>query len=80
MSNAATRRALPLLTSRNATPKGFVHALLRLPIVLLDLLIDSQQRAEERAAMTELTSHQRRDVGLTAEQLETMARKLRWVR
>ncbi len=80
MSNAASRRTFPLQTSLNASPKGFVHALLRLPIVVLDLLTDWQQQAEERAAMTRLTGHQRRDVGLTAEQLDAMAGKAHWVR
>ncbi|WP_299391178.1 DUF1127 domain-containing protein [Pelagibius sp.] len=57
-----------------------LKAVLRLPLTLLDLMIDWQQRSEERAAITELSPHQRRDIGLSQEDLFEMAAKLRWTR
>ena len=80
MSNAVSQKTIPLLTGPRFTPKGLIHSLLRLPIALLDLMIDWQQHAEERAMMTRLSDHQRRDIGLTGEQLTAMAQKARWSR
>jgi len=57
-----------------------LKAVLRLPLTLLDLMIDWQQRSEERAAITELSPHQRRDIGLSQEDLLETAAKPRWMR
>ena len=80
MSNAVTRGATTLPSSPKVTHGGLLKALLRLPIVLLDLMIDWQLRAEERASMTEMSEHQLRDVGLTAEDIRQMAAKPHWSR
>lgn len=90
MANAVSRRPSPVLGAQPAglaptgvTPGGFtdvLKAVLRLPVTLLDLMIDWQQRSEERAAITQLSPHQRRDIGLSQEDLLEMAAKLRWTR
>lgn len=78
MSNAITRRSAPNFTGHGLP--GLLSTVLRLPVVFLDLMIDWQQRSEERAAMRHLSRHQRRDVGLTTEMLQSMAGKARWIR
>ena len=80
MTNAVSRRNAPLLTGHGGAPTGLLTAALRLPVVVLDEIAAWQQRSEERAAMTDLSSQQRRDIGLTAAQLEAMAGKVRWSR
>ena len=85
MSNAVSRRPSPVLGAQPAglAPAGLtdvLKAVLRLPLTLLDLMIDWQQRSEERAAITQLSPHQRRDIGLSQEDLLEMAAKLRWTR
>lgn len=85
MSNAVSRRPSPVLGTQPAglAPTGLadvLKAVLRLPLTLLDLMIDWQQRSEERAAITQLSPHQRRDVGLSQEDLLETAAKLRWTR
>ena len=80
MSNAVSRRPSPVLGAQSAGVADILKAVLRLPLTLLDLMIDWQQRSEERAAITELSPHQRRDIGLAQEDLLEMAAKLRWTR
>ena len=80
MSNAVIRGATALPSSPKVTHGGLLKALLRLPIVLLDLMIDWQLRAEERASMTNLSDSQLRDVGLTADDMRQMAAKPHWSR
>ncbi len=80
MSNAVSRRPSPVLGAQPAGVADILKAVLRLPLTLLDLMIDWQQRSEERAAITELSPHQRRDIGLSQEDLLEMAAKLRWTR
>ncbi|WP_299620709.1 DUF1127 domain-containing protein [Pelagibius sp.] len=80
MSNAVTKGAALLPSSPKVTHGGLLKALLRAPVLLLDLMIDWQLRAEERASLTQLNDHQLRDVGLTAEDMRAMAAKPHWSR
>lgn len=81
MSNAAIQKSSPLLVSgRGRASGGLLGALLRLPVVLLDLMIDWQQSSEERATMANLSGRQLRDIGLSAESMKAMAARARWER
>ncbi len=81
MSNAAIQKSSPLLVSgRSRASGGLLVSLLRLPVMLLDLMIDWQQSSEERATMTNLSGRQLRDIGLSAEAMQRMAAKVRWNR
>ncbi len=81
MSNAAIQKSSPLLGSGSARTNGsLLGTLLRLPVVLLDLMIDWQQSAEERASMANMSGRQLRDIGLSAESMKAMAAKTRWDR
>lgn len=57
-----------------------VGALLRAPAALLDSLVAWQYRSDERAHLRRLTDHQLRDIGLTREEVESMAQKTVWSR
>lgn len=55
-------------------------ALRRAPVVLFDALLARQHQAEERMRLRRLSDHQLRDMGLTREDVEEMARKPVWSR
>ncbi|NIA69575.1 DUF1127 domain-containing protein [Pelagibius litoralis] len=80
MSNAILQRSDVGSTGHGQTLGGLFNVLLRLPLMLLDLMIDWQQRSEDRATMTRLSDDQMHDIGLTREELMTMAGKSHWSR
>lgn len=69
----------PLPASRELTG-AIAAAVLRAPVALFDGLLAWQHRNQERAQLLRLTDHQLRDMGLTREEAEKMARKPRWSR
>jgi len=69
----------PLPAPRELTG-AVAAAVLSAPVALFDGLLAWQRRNAERAQLLRLTDHQLRDLGLTREQTEEMARKLRWSR
>ena len=80
MSNAITRRPAPLFTGHSSGPQGLLATVLRLPMAVLDLLIEVQQRYEERLELSNLSVRQRRDAGLSDEQLDAALGKSWWAR
>ncbi len=80
MSNAITRRSAPLFAGHGSGPQGLPATVLRLPMAVLDLLIEAQQRYEERLELSNLSVRQRRDAGLSDEMLHTALSKPWWSR
>lgn len=80
MSDAAARRSAPVFVDHQPSPRGVLAAVLRLPIAVLDLMIDWQLQSEERASMSHLSDRQLRDIGVSAEMMRDMAGKLHWNR
>ena len=80
MQHAAFRKNPPLESSHSVLSGGFAVALLQAPAALFDRLSAWQHQAEERAHLLSLTDHQLRDMGLTRDAVEDMARKPFWTR
>lgn len=80
MERTAFHKTAPAVPGASEVTGSLAAAVLKAPAMVFDGLLAWQRQSEERAQLRRLTDHQLRDMGLTREAAEEMARKPLWTR